>query len=654
MVKLLSRIVNTGLVSTIALCGFTSRSAFSAIALPSPKVLISQITTNGSWKPRTQYLAQNPFKVKTPQESQRELAEHTEAIRRNPKSADVYLKRGDLRSDSLSDKSVIDYRGAIADYTEAIRLSPQNAKAYSRRAWTRAVLKDYQGAIADYTEVIRLEPQSAYAYRNRGSDREQLKDYQGAIADYTEAIRLDPKDIITYKLRGTLQEKLGDYQGALTDKTEFIRVIEGDLRNSTENMTRALINSSLSSNYFSRGNIRKNLGDYQGALADYAEAIRLLPNSVDLLSDVYVERSELLTIQENFQDALRDANQANQLSNNPNKIFNSNYQVLVVRGAARNGLGDYQGAQQDFDQALKLSKDYNEESKAKLFYWQGLLHLKQGNPQQAIDEYEKAINTHPAITKSKAYGNYSLIARGQVNSSISSKPKQPTPAPTTSQPTATAASNPSKSPALFPSTPNVYKIAKQITVLIDGQGTGSGSGVIISEVDGTYYVLTAKHVVESQGNYTIITPGGKKHELDYSQVKKIADLDLAVVQFKSEEDYLVAQMGDSEKVTEGDTIIVSGWPATDQAITKLSAPITPKGEIASIQQGNGDGYELIYSNATSQGMSGGPIFDSGGRLVGIHGRASGNEERGKNGLNLGIPIHLFLRQAPQAGLKAEK
>jgi hypothetical protein len=53
-------------------------------------------------------------------------------------------------------------------------------------------------------------------------------------------------------------------------------------------------------------------------------------------------------------------------------------------------------------------------------------------------------------------------------------------------------------------------------------------------------------------------------------------------------------------------------------------------------------------------MSGGPIFDSTGRVVGIHGRASGNEERGKNGLNLGIPIHLFLRQAPQAGLNLQQ
>jgi S1-C subfamily serine protease len=203
------------------------------------------------------------------------------------------------------------------------------------------------------------------------------------------------------------------------------------------------------------------------------------------------------------------------------------------------------------------------------------------------------------------------------------------------------------------SSTSVYKIASQTTVLIDGQTTGSGSGVIISKIAGTYYVLTAKHVVDRPGKYTLIDPNGKKYALDYSQVKKFTNLDLAVVQFKSTDNLAIAQMGDSEKVSQGDSIYVSGWPAVDQAITKHSHLVT-EGRIAGVRPANSDGYELMYGNSTGPGMSGGPIFNNTGRVVGIHGRAAGNTVIGKVGINLGIPIHLFWRQAPQAGLNLQK
>jgi serine protease Do len=53
-------------------------------------------------------------------------------------------------------------------------------------------------------------------------------------------------------------------------------------------------------------------------------------------------------------------------------------------------------------------------------------------------------------------------------------------------------------------------------------------------------------------------------------------------------------------------------------------------------------------------MSGGPIFNSSGKLVGIHGRASGTQISGKTGINLGIPINLFLNQASQIGLSLKQ
>jgi S1-C subfamily serine protease len=229
---------------------------------------------------------------------------------------------------------------------------------------------------------------------------------------------------------------------------------------------------------------------------------------------------------------------------------------------------------------------------------------------------------------------------------MTAKPSQPSPAAAAPAPPAAAAPS-----ALSPNRQSVYQIANQATVLIDGQAPGSG--VIISRVGNTYYVLTAKHTVATRDEYTIVTANAKKFPIDYNRVRPVGNLDLALVQFTSNEVFSVARLGNSEKISQGDTIFVSGWPAVSQAITRPTLQVTD-GRLTGLQQGDNEGYELTYNNATAPGMSGGPVFDANGRLIGIHGRAAGNQEIGKVGINLGIPIHLFLRQAPQAGLNLQQ
>jgi tetratricopeptide (TPR) repeat protein len=68
---------------------------------------------------------------------------------------------------------------AIADFTEAIRLDPKSAIAYNSRG--NANREDHDRAIADYTAAIRLDPKSQ-AYKNRGIVYSAFGDYACASA----------------------------------------------------------------------------------------------------------------------------------------------------------------------------------------------------------------------------------------------------------------------------------------------------------------------------------------------------------------------------------------------------------------------------------------------------------------------------------------
>jgi tetratricopeptide (TPR) repeat protein len=203
-------------------------------------------------------------------------------------------------------------------------------------------------------------------------------------------------------------------------------------------------------------------------------------------------------------------------------------------------------------------------------------------------------------------------------------------------------------------TTQIATIARQVTVQIDGQNPGSG--VIVAKKGQTYYVLTSSHVVATQDEYEIITPDGQKHSLDYKLVRKFSNVDLALVEFTSPSIYQVVVMGSSRQLKEDTSIYISGFPK-GQGDSIDTAYQFSEGELGAIAtRPIGQGYALAYLNDTFAGMSGGPILNPQGQLVGIHGasKARFTENQGidpesglKYGLNLGIPIDTFLRLVPK-------
>lgn len=210
----------------------------------------------------------------------------------------------------------------------------------------------------------------------------------------------------------------------------------------------------------------------------------------------------------------------------------------------------------------------------------------------------------------------------------------------------------SNSPSVALSPQDLDSMSSQMTVLI-GKGLQNGdleekkewnpgSGVILAQNDHTYYVVTNTHVVKQlvEGNiWGVRTADGEVHQVvdkgdniirfgNYeSNQKPIEGFDLALLKFKSDRDYPTAVIADSSQLQPNDSVFISGWPQPEDLSARRQRQLT-QGNIAKIVKSpDADGgYNLLYSNSTRPGMSGSPVFNASGELVGIHGRGRKKSE----------------------------
>jgi serine protease Do len=159
-------------------------------------------------------------------------------------------------------------------------------------------------------------------------------------------------------------------------------------------------------------------------------------------------------------------------------------------------------------------------------------------------------------------------------------------------------------------------LARETTVGIK-TGKSSGSGAIVQKQGQTYTVLTSWHVVAfDRGDRTIVTSDGLVHRPLGGTVRRLGNTDLAIVQFRSYTEYKVAPIS-PEPVAVGEPVLAAGFPA-DSGFGVLAVK---RGFVSLLlPKSLPEGYSLGYTNEVKIGMSGGPIFNGKGFLIGINGR----------------------------------
>jgi S1-C subfamily serine protease len=150
-------------------------------------------------------------------------------------------------------------------------------------------------------------------------------------------------------------------------------------------------------------------------------------------------------------------------------------------------------------------------------------------------------------------------------------------------------------------------------------GPNSGSGVLIQRQGQTYTVLTNRHVIRAgAAPYVIQTPGGRSHPAIFLKKINFRDNDLALLQFRSSESLAIATFGRSDRLRNQSPVISAGFPIADNP-GRIRGFLVTQGHISLIpEKAFQGGYQLGYTNLVYQGMSGGPVLNLHGEVVGIN------------------------------------
>lgn len=219
----------------------------------------------------------------------------------------------------------------------------------------------YKGAIAQYNEALRWNKENAAAFFHRGYAFYQLRNFPQALNDFTQTIALEPASPLAFSsllYRGNIRMSLGDSQGAVRDYNQAIEV------DSTEALA-----------FVQRGQAENAMGKAGNALKSYSQAIRLDPN----LAAAYLNRCLTKSNLNDQPGAIADCSEATGI--NPNLIT-----AYQNRGLAYHRAGNYRNAIADLNVAIKLDGE-----DATSYYQRGLIRLDLQDREGAISDFNTAI-----------------------------------------------------------------------------------------------------------------------------------------------------------------------------------------------------------------------------------------------------------------------
>lgn len=170
----------------------------------------------------------------------------------------------------------------------------------------------------------------------------------------------------------------------------------------------------------------------------------------------------------------------------------------------------------------------------------------------------------------------------------------------------------------------LHSSAQAITVKVMSENV-LGSGILLKRQGSVYTVLTNAHVLQAgDPPYRIQTKDGRMWAADVPKnverlhAKSLQGVDLALLQFRPTANvYPVASLGSSPAV--GDEVFAGGFPFAEEGSGKKGFVFTTGNVSLVLHKALEGGYQVGYTNDIQKGMSGGPLLNRRGFVVGVNG-----------------------------------
>ena len=233
---------------------------------------------------------------------------------------------------------------------------------YVIRGKARHHMGEYYSAIADYTKYLEAHKKASKIYALRGLAKDELGVHKDAVKDFSKAVKYDRKNIAyrsyrarayssmhKYRKASANYKKIISMKGKYATLDDFKNVADTEvLRDRPEEaliyydsiLQRDHLNDKV---YLERARVYAGIGKSYNAINDYTTVLRLNPAQII----VYKERGVLLVKTKAFRKGLMDLDIA--LEQEPN-----NGKLYYYRALAKQGIGNKEGALEDFETARKF------------------------------------------------------------------------------------------------------------------------------------------------------------------------------------------------------------------------------------------------------------------------------------------------------------
>ena len=169
---------------------------------------------------------------------------------------------------------------------------------------------------------------------------------------------------------------------------------------------------------------------------------------------------------------------------------------------------------------------------------------------------------------------------------------------------------------------------RSISIKVLAHGETIGSGVLLHRHRQVYTVVTNAHVIQAaNAPFQLQTHDGQIYATALVRPPTGQNRDVSILRFQTNRTYAVAKFATtSPKI--GDRVWLSGFPLRNvESPARPTAPVKPVWGLETLSSGVthilpvaiAGGYRIGCDRSIRKGMSGGPMLDRAGKLVGING-----------------------------------